>query len=81
MCRDLDGKGIVPYNNFPNKVVDHQIKLYLQNINKINNTKNNNNTNRINPYYRNQMHYYNKLDEEAITNFIERQIIPIEKQN
>ena len=38
-------------NNFPNKIVDRQIKLYLHNIHKINNTTNHNNTNRINLYY------------------------------
>ena len=40
--------------NFSNKLVDQQIKLYLQNIHKNNNTTNNNNINRINLYYRNQ---------------------------
>ena len=55
-------------NNFSNKLVDQQIKLYLQNINKNNNT-----TNRINLYYRNQMHYNSKLDKQAITNIIEKQ--------
>ena len=67
-------------NNFPNKLVDQQIKLYLQNINKNNNTTNNNNTNRINLYYRNQMYYNYKSDEQAITNIIKRHLKPIEKQ-
>ena len=40
----VNGKGNV-YNNFPNKLVDQQIRLYLQNINKNDNTTNN--TNRI----------------------------------
>ena len=39
--------------NFPNKLVDQQIKLYFHNIHKNNNPSNNNNTNRINL---NQMH-------------------------
>ena len=55
-------KQILVNNNFTNKLVDQQIKLYLQNIHK-NNTTNNNNTNRINLYYRNQMHYNYKLDQ------------------
>ena len=37
-------------NNFPNKLVDQQIKLYLNNIHKNDNTANKNNTNRINLY-------------------------------
>ena len=38
-------------NNFPNKQVNQQIKLYLHNIHKNNNTTNNN---KINLYYRNK---------------------------
>ena len=59
-------------NNFLNKLVDQQIKLDLHNIhkNKNNNTTNNNNINRINLYYRHQMHNNNKLDQQAITNII-----------
>ena len=57
-------------NNFPNKLVDQQIKLYLHNIYK-------NNTNRINFHCKNQMHYNYKL---AITNIIKRHIKSIEKQ-
>ena len=57
-------------NNFPSKQGDQQVKLYLHNIHKNNNTINNNNTNRINLYYRNQMHSNYKLDEQAITNII-----------
>ena len=34
-------------NNFPNKLVDQQIKLYLHNIHKNDNTIKNNNTNKI----------------------------------
>ena len=68
-------------HNFPNKLVDQQIKLYLHNIHKNNNTTNTTNTNRINRYYRNQMHYNYKLDEQAITNTIKRHSKPIEKQN
>ena len=60
-------------NNFPNKLIDQQIKLYLQNIHK------NNNTTRINLYYRNQMHYNYKLDKQAITNIIKRHIKLIKK--
>ena len=41
-------------NNFPNKLVDQKIKLYLHNIDKNNYTTNNNNTNRIKLYYRNK---------------------------
>ena len=67
-------------NNIPNKLVTQQIKLYLQNIHKNNSTTNNNNTNRINLYYRNQMHYNYKLDDQAITNIIKRYIKYIEKQ-
>ena len=67
-------------NNFSNKLVDQQIKLYLQNIHKNNNTINNNNANRINVYYRNQMHYNYKLDEQAITNIIKRHVKSIKKQ-
>ena len=73
-------KETIVNNNFPNKLVDQQIKLYLQNINKNNNITNNNNTNRINLYYRNQMHYNYKLDKQAIINIIKRHIEPIEKQ-
>ena len=79
LCQNLEGKGIVPYllptyvnNNFPNKLVDQQIKLYIQNINKNYNTTNNNITNRINLYYRNQMHCSYKLYEQTITNIIRR---------
>ena len=32
----------------------------------------------MNLYYRNQMHYNNKLDEQVITNIIKRHIKPIE---
>ena len=67
-------------SNFPNKLVYQQIKLYLPNIHKNNNTTNNNNTNRINLYYRNQMHHNYKWDEEVITNIIKRHIKYIEKQ-
>ena len=67
-------------NNFPNKLVNQQIKLYLHNIYKNNNTTNNNNTNRINLYYRNKMHYNYKLNEQAITNIMKRCIKPIKKQ-
>ena len=73
-------KQILVDNNFLHKVVDQQIKLYLHNIHKNNNIINNNNTNRINLYYRNQMHYNYKLDEQAITNIIKRHIKPNEKQ-
>ena len=48
------------------------MKLYLRYIHKNNNTTNNNNTNRINWYYRNQMHYNYKLDEQSITNIIKQ---------
>ena len=67
-------------NNLPNKLVDQQINLYLHNIHKNNNTTSNNNMNWINLYYRNQMHYNNKLGEQAITNLIKRHIKPTEKQ-
>ena len=67
-------------NNFPNKLVDQQIKLYFQNIHKNNNTTNNNNTNGINIYNRNQIYYHYKLDQQLITNIIKRHIKPIEKQ-
>ena len=40
---------------------------FLHNIRKNNNTTN---TNRINVYYRNQMHYNYKLHEQAIINII-----------
>ena len=59
--------------------MDQQIKLYLH-ISKNNNTTINNNTKRFNPYYRNQMHYNYKLDEQARTNIIKRHIKPLEKQ-
>ena len=68
------------HNNFPNKLVNQQINLYLQNINKNNNPTNINNTDRINLYYRNQMHSNYKLDKQAIINMIKRHIKPIEKQ-
>ena len=64
--------------NFPYKLVDQEIKLYLENINKNNTT--NNNTYRINLYHRNQMQYNYKLDEQAMTNIIKRRLKPIEKQ-
>ena len=64
-------------DNFPNEIVNQQIKLYLQNIHQNNNTTNNN---KINLYYRNQMHYNYKLDKQAITNIIKRHIRPIKKQ-
>ena len=67
-------------NNFPDELVNLQIKLEVQNINKSNNSINTNNTNRINLYYRNQMHYNYKLDEQAITNIIKTHIKPIEKR-
>ena len=67
-------KLILVNNNFPNKLGNQQIKLYLQNINKNNNTTNNNNTNKINRYYRNQMHYNYKLNEQTITNIVKRLI-------
>ena len=60
-------------NNFPNKQVNQQMKLYLYNIHKNNNTTNNNNANRMNLYYRNQMQYNYKLDKQAITNIIKTQ--------
>ena len=66
-------------DNFHYKLIDQKIKLYLQNFNKNNNTTYNNNTKRINLYYRNQMHNYYKLNEQAITNIIKRHIKPIEK--
>ena len=67
-------------NNFPNKLIDQQIKLYLHNIHKNNNTINYDNINRINLYYRNQMHYNFKLDEQVKVNIIKRHIKPTEKQ-
>ena len=39
-------------NNFPNKLIDQQIKKYFRNIHK----NSNNNTNRMKLYYKNQMH-------------------------
>ena len=44
-------------NNFPNKLVDQQLKQYRHNIHKNNYTTNDDNTNRINLHCRNQMHY------------------------
>ena len=70
MRQSAERRNFIINNNFSNKLVDQQIKLYLQSINKNNNATNNNNTNRINLYCRNQMHYYYKLDEQAITNIV-----------
>ena len=64
-------------NNFPNKLIDQQIKLYFHKINK---NKNNTNTKIINLYYKNQMHKNCKLDEQVITNIINKPIKPIEHQ-
>ena len=57
-------------NNFPNKLIDPQIKLYLYNIHKNSNNNDNNNTNRINLYYNNQTLKNYKLDKQVITNII-----------
>ena len=57
-------------NNFPNKLIDQQIKLYLHNIHRNSNNNNSNNTNRISLYYKNQMHKNYKLDEQVISNII-----------
>ena len=48
-------KQTLVHNNFPNKIIDQQIKQYLHNIHK-NSNNNINNTNRINLWYKDQMH-------------------------
>ena len=63
-------------NNFPNKLIDQQIKQYLYNIHK----NSNNNTNRINLYSKNQMYKNYKVDEQVITNIIQRHIKPTKPQ-
>ena len=63
-------------NYFPNKLIDQQIKQYLHNTHK----NSNNNANRINLYYKNQMHKSYKVDEQVITNIIHRHIKPTEAQ-
>ncbi len=47
-------------NNFPNKLIEQQIKQYLHNIHKNNNSNNNNNTNRIDLYYENRRHHHTR---------------------
>ena len=66
--------------NFPNKLINQQIKLYLHNIHKYSNNNNKNNANRINLYYKNKMHKNYKLNEQVITNIIHRHIKPTEPQ-
>ena len=54
------------------------MKQYLHNILK--NSNNNNNSNRINLYYKNQMHKSNKFDEQVINNIIHGHIKPTKPQ-
>ena len=65
-------------NNFPNKLIDQQIKQYPYNIHK--NSNNDNSNNRINLYYKNQVHKNYKIDKQVITNIIYRHIKPTEPQ-
>ena len=67
-------------NNFPNNLIDQQIKQYLHNIHKNSNNSNSNNTNRINLYYKNQMHKNYKVDKQVISNIIHWHIKPTEPQ-
>ena len=67
-------------NNFPNKLINQQIKQYHHNIYKNSNNNNNDNTNRINLCYNNQMHKNYKLDKQVITNIIHRHIKPTDHQ-
>ena len=68
-------------NNFPNKLINQQIKQYRHNIHK--NSNNNNNTNRINkPILQesNAKKKNNKVDDQVITYIINRHIKPTEPQ-
>ena len=64
-------KQTIVNNNFPNKLINQQIKQYLHNIHK---NSNYNNTNKIDLNYKNQMHKNYKIDEQLITNIIHRHI-------
>ena len=72
---------ILVNNNFPNKLIDQQIKQYLHNIHKNSKNINNNNTNRINLFYKNEMHIKTyKVNGYVISNIIHRHLKPTEPQ-
>ena len=70
-------------NGFPNYLIDEQIKLMINNTNKINdkNYVTHNNYNHINLFYCNQVHLNFKLDEKILKNIIHRYPSPIDNNN
>ena len=69
-------------NGFPNYFVDEQIKLMINNKNKINDKSyvTQSNDNRINLFYCNQMHPNFRFDEKILKNIIHSYIPPTDNK-
>ena len=73
-------KQMLIINGFPNKIVDVEIKHTIRNVNQQNKHCNTpaNKQKFIKHFYRNKMHYNNKLDENIFKTLIKRNILPMD---